>query len=315
VVGNSSPHEADEHKGQLLPALGFPRSTLGLFAVVVVSSGAGALCLFAPMAFGVGLFALAAMLCGFALLRWAWMTIPVKNTLAAMGFSSSHYSESSSQRSTNWTNAITWFLVLVVGMFVHRYRTNQRIEENRMATAGANEQSRIAAAMANEQSRIAAARANEQYWQVVLQNGFQQEDLPIEPDQTLSSLLERDLARQSATVANVRQQPTIGVDEDLVQAVAKWIGAIERLNKWMERNTLLLLDAARGLTPQQLLAVPNGPDFLELAHGLTAEGLSPEIAELRSISLELDASISELERMHIRLSDRYRDRSFAPLFP
>jgi hypothetical protein len=150
---------------------------------------------------------------------------------------------------------------------------------------------------------------NERYWKDAVLRAFEQFPEHIEAGDTVASLLEHDLSRQKVNLDYARRRPTVGVDTDLIGAVARWIEAQDKLVQWCADNKLIMLDAAKDLSVDELSQF-NDLDFVKIIELLPPDKISPEIAELHQSALSIDAALAELDQIQIELSRRYPDRQF-----
>lgn len=298
--------ELKRPRRSILYALGQLLRAHWLLAAILATGTAGAVCLLAPALGGMILLAIAGTTACWALLRWAGVFRRLSRLAELPNHppkpppvAASEVARAGEQKVSGCGWSILILALIVGGPAIQRlWPPDPKLSTNPALAA------KIAA-----QRQSVLGSANEQYWKDAVLRAFQQYPQPIEKTDTISSLLDHEFARQRVNLNYARGRPTAGVDQDLIQAVASWIAAQERFVQWCERNKPLLLDAAEGLSPEKLMA-SGEMDFMELVHQLSPEQLPPDIAQLHQIAVNLDATLVELDRMQIRLSERYRDRKF-----
>ena len=203
----------------------------------------------------------------------------------------------STRQNTAWTSSpIYWALVIGTATFLLRY-----LPPKPGTPEGNREQA--------EKRREVISEATAAYWAETAAKAFAEAKRPIDPTQPLSAAFDQELAAAHARHAQIWRHKTDDVDPELITVVAEWIAVEQRLLEWCQNNKALLLENAQGASVAELNSL--GVSFLDIAPLIPSDGPSPEILEVRQIALDLDSAYKQLEAMQIRLSERYRDRTFS----
>lgn len=158
----------------------------------------------------------------------------------------------------------------------------------------------------SEQSVIASG--TERYWAEFSKILAVPTELTTSAD---AAWLDRIVARGRADIANIRKLGVLNVDNELLVASGVWTAASERMLAWLVRNKELLITLNQGRDLSDPAAeAESAEQVFALCASLPAEGLPPELAEFRTVILDVDVASGRLDELRIRLSERYKGRKF-----